>query len=417
MATTPPTTNRTPLAGVLTLTFLASLGTGGVTNGVFFLTESAFGYGRSLNYWLALFMGVTYIAAALGAGRVVRFAGRRHARLNARTMIGIALGAVGLVCMLPSLATFATGEPQAWTIWVLVAVFSPATGVLWPLVEAYLSGGRRGGELRRAIGRFNLTWGFALVVVFWAMAPLVEGRPLTVLVALGVVHLAGIGLLVLFPSVPGAHSDEHHEPEIDPARAKRLLFVFRTLMPVTYLVLATLSPFFPEAAQSLGVAPAWRTPLVSVWMIARLGVFGVLGRWHGWHGSWWMPGLGWVSLIAGFAACVFGPRLGGDAGVWAFAGGLAATGIGMSAIYVGSLYYGMEAGSAHVDAGGTHESLVGAGYAIGPACGLGALWMTSGSEASFERVLVTIVVVVCVTISVGGLGALRAGRGVRRAGP
>jgi hypothetical protein len=52
-----------------------------------------------------------------------------------------------------------------WPAWVLVAVYSPLTGCVWPITEAYLSGGRRGETL--CVGRlamFNVTWSTALVV-------------------------------------------------------------------------------------------------------------------------------------------------------------------------------------------------------------------------------------------------------------
>ncbi len=414
MATQRPPPIPTPLAGVLTITFLGSLGTGGVTNGVFFLTESAFGWDRTGNYALALFMGLIYIAAALAAGPMTRAAGRRRRPISSRGILAFALTAIGLSCFLPSGVAWITGEPQAWTIWVAVAVFSPATGLLWPGVEAYLCGGRRGRPLRHAIGSFNIVWASALVVVFWAMAPLVANNPLWVLAALGVAHLGSIIALVSFPREPARHLEELDTPhEIDPARARRLLVLFRTLMPVSYLVLATLNPFFPRAVEELQVPVDWRTPVVSTWMIARVVGFALLGAWHGWHGSRAMPVVGWVVLIAGFGATVLAPPLGPGVGAWVFVAGLAAVGFGMSVIYVGSLYYGMETGDAHVDAGGTHEALVGTGYTIGPACGLLALWVTSGSPDAFESTLLGTIVVICVVMSLGGV-VLSRGSGPRR---
>jgi uncharacterized membrane protein YeaQ/YmgE (transglycosylase-associated protein family) len=42
----------------------------------------------------------------------------------------------------------------------------------------------------------------------------------------------------------------------------------------------------------------------------------------------------------------------------------------MSSLYVGAIYYAMEVSHSEVDAGGTHEALIGVGYAGGPLCGL-----------------------------------------------
>src|SRR5438105_1963166 len=58
-----------------------------------------------------------------------------------------------------------------WPMWGLVVVYRPGRGILWPVGERYLSGGRSGAGLRRALGRWNITWSSALVVALWAMGP------------------------------------------------------------------------------------------------------------------------------------------------------------------------------------------------------------------------------------------------------
>ena len=42
----------------------------------------------------------------------------------------------------------------------------------------------------------------------------------------------------------------------------------------------------------------------------------------------------------------------------------------IATIYTGAIYYAMAVGHSEVDAGGTHEALIGVGYTVGPACGL-----------------------------------------------
>jgi hypothetical protein len=53
-----------------------------------------------------------------------------------------------------------------------------------------------------------------------------------------------------------------------------------------------------------------------------------------------------------------------------FALGLVAFGIGVAVLYFAALFYALEAGRAKVDAGGRHEAMIGAGYTLGPLCGL-----------------------------------------------
>ena len=60
-------------------------------------------------------------------------------------------------------------------------------------------------------------------------------------------------------------------------------------------------------------------------------------------------------------------------------------GTGHARIYLGSLYDAMEVGKAQVDAGGTHEALIGLGYMLGPVLGISILMLVSPDDpAGFE---------------------------------
>jgi MFS family permease len=83
--------------------------------------------------------------------------------------------------------------------------------------------------------------------------------------------------------------------------------------------------------------------------------------------------VGVVTLIVGFAGCVLSRVVGGEQLGMAqglLLGGLAVFGVGMGIVYSGAIYYAMEVGSAQVEAGGTHEALIGVGYTLGPALAL-----------------------------------------------
>jgi hypothetical protein len=74
--------------------------------------------------------------------------------------------------------------------------------------------------------------------------------------------------------------------------------------------------------------------------------------------------------------------------------GLVAFGAGHGILYFASLYYAMAVGGAEVDAGGTFEALIGAGYVVGPLAGLAAGDTHGGLVAA--------------TAAAGGLGLLPA---------
>jgi hypothetical protein len=363
----------TPLWAVLTFTFLNSLGSGVVTTGIVFLAASAYGFGRTDNYWLGLLLGVTYIVGALSAGPLIRKLQAMVPGLSPRGILAGLMVIAGLLCAVPyvarAMSTSSDPKSGAWAVWVLVGIYGPLTGVLWPLVESFLSGGRSGKELRTATGRFNISWSSALVVAFVAMAPLVREAPLLVILLLGGVHIGSAALLAKFPPSPAAHVHEHHEPH--PPVYASLLSVMRLLLPTSYVLYSALNPYLPVAFAALGIDKSMHTIVAATWLLARVITMVTFERMESWHGRWWVPIVGGLLLMAGFAMTVLSPQVGGGGtGIAVGVAGLVVFGVGMGVIYCAAIYYAMEVGSAEVDAGGTHEALIGVGYTLGPTIAL-----------------------------------------------
>jgi len=376
-----PASTPTPLWAVLTLTFLGSLGTGAVTNGFSFIATQGLGYARAMNLLLALVLGGSYIAGALASGPIVRKLTDRASRLSPRGLLVIVLIFIGGACQLPTLAKHFAPEMLEVSLWTLIIIFSPMTGILWPIVEGYLSGGRREKALRSAIGRFNIVWSIALVASFWAMAPLLEHQPFLILSLLGLFQFLMIGLLYWFPSHPPRHVDESHEAP--PAIYTPLLTIFRVLLIASYIVLSALSPLLPIVEDKLGVSVEWKTPLASVWLSSRVFMFFIFERWHGWHGRWWTPWTGMAFMLVGFAGCMIAPMFAGI-GLGVLIAGLLIVGMGIAITYYGALYYAMAIGNAEVEAGGKHEAMIGVGYTLGPICGLSGVGLSGGDDDAFR---------------------------------
>ncbi|MCL4221886.1 MAG: hypothetical protein KJZ65_11025 [Phycisphaerales bacterium] len=396
-----------PLVLGLLLTSLASIGSGAVTSGIYFLTESALNYDRPHNYTLALVMGIAYIVGAAGIGSALRTSLTKL--VSTRTVGVFLLLAVGFTAPLPVLVVGSrTAVPPAWTLWTLVTVFGLLTGCLWPIVEAYISGGRRGSNLRSAIGWFNIVWASAVIVSMWLIAPYAEKSPMTVLLWVGAAHvLAGLLLLPL-PRHPPRHLDD--EPHVFDPRYPSLLRVSRVLLPASYLLISNLGPTIPAVLGVLGVSMTWKAPAFSAWLVARLCTFALFEFWHGWHGRWLPLLLGGVGLIVGFALAVLSPRCGPIA-LPAFFAGLAIFGCSAGLVYVASLYYGMEIGGSNVDDGGRHETVIGFGYAGGPACGLLAV-AAAGRESDHLDLAVVAIAgpIAALIVIIGLIGARRLSR-------
>ena len=385
-----------PLWAVLLFTFVASLGTGAVTNGVFFLAKSGYGFDRGDNALLGAVFGVAYVSGALLVGKLVRRL--RRAGCSTRQILAGSMGIAASVLGVPYASVLFTGTAGPWTIWVLTVVYAFSTGVLWPVVESYLSGGRSQARLRTAISQFNITWAMAVAAAFWLMAPFWTEYPIELLAAAGVLHGSSCLLVAFMGREPAPHPPEHAHGV--PPGYRALLRTARAMLVCTYLFMSTLGPLLPNVLERLRVDELWQTPLGSVWQVSRVALFAMLGLWHGWHGRawplWWAAGL----VVCGFAGVVLAPNaallMGENAGLVAVGAGLVAFGIGLASIYKSALYYGLEVGAAQVDAGGSHEALIGAGYTIGPACLLLVDWGVESQrvpESDLGMVLTGLVVV------------------------
>lgn len=408
MATTRTQITPTPLSAVLSLTFLGSLGTGAVTNGFSFIATEGLGYTRTMNLLMALVLGACYIVGALASGPIVKRLSDRGNRATPRALLGVVLVVIGAVCFLPITAQTLAPRYLEHALWALILVFSPMPGILWPIVESYVSGGRRDRALRSAVGRFNIVWSGALVFAFWGMAPLLEQRPFVILALLGVAHLLMCALLRWFPAYPPRHLDSEHEP-VPPVYA-RLLTLFRVQLIASYIVLSALSPLLPIVEGRMGVPVHWMTPIASAWLTSRVLVFFLLERWHGWHGCWSMPWCGLALMLVGFASVMLSPMLPSSVATITLITALAVTGCGIAITYYGALYYAMAVGNAEVDAGGTHEAMIGMGYTLGPLCGLTGVGLSGNDDDAFRFWVIVLVSAAVVGFTIVGWRLLRKSR-------
>jgi MFS family permease len=417
----------TPLWAALFVTALCSAA-GIITSGIYYITKETYAFTNEGNYWLALLQGLTYIVGALAAGPLLR-ALTRHVGLSPRTILIALMLAMAALAAIPSLAGLAATSaassttPSPWPIWALIALYSPLTGMLWPVIESYISGGRHDHHLRTTIGWWNVTWSGALVLMSVAVAPLVASRGDLAILGGGALHLLALIPLLAFTPAPPSHSHTpSHSPAPTPAPAPRdltlqrkLLVTFRMLLPTSYLVTTALIPFLPGQMTRLNIDPAAFTIVGAAWLAARVVGFFTFQRWHGWHNRWWPAVLAPCLMLGGLALCVFAhlPIAGLAPADDAFdaartqAGsllilGLTLHGLAMSTIYTGAISYAMEVSDAHVDAGGAHEALIGLGYTVGPICGVLALLLAraTNSPASFEPTLMTLVGTIALAIAV-----------------
>ena len=415
VAGSPAAPPAAPLWAVQSLVFLASLGTGSVTNGIFFIAKQACGFSAKENFGLGVLLGVTYILGAIGVGPALRRVAARHRAVSSRSVLVLLSVVMAGAAVLPRIAITGEGEEAtgAWSIWVAIGLFSPCSGAFWPIVESFLGGGRSGHKLRRAVGQFNIIWAASVIAASWAMGPLLERHALEVLVGFGVVQLASTLLVWPLGPEPGVHLPEHHEPH--PPVYEALLTTFRMLLPTSYYILSVWSPYAPSVMDRLGVGVAWQVPIAATWMLSRFVAFATMERWHGWQGRWWLVVVGVVGMVGGIVTALSAPFFGGGLGTPVLIAGLAVLGLGNGVIYSASLYYAMEVGKGEVEAGGTHEALIGVGFAGGPLTGWAAVALVGPGERGNVAILVALGAVLVVMGLAVGWRVWRAARAVRAA--
>ena len=373
-----------PLGAVLAFTGLASFAAGTATLSIFFVTARApYEFTAVQQYALGLLVGVAYTLGALAAARVRR----AFARLggSSRDLVALLSLAMAARRCLP-LFTRSDGS-----IYLLLALYAPLTGCLWPLVEGYVSGGRRAGELRSAIGRFNVVWSLTLVPAFLVPAQL-ERSAGAVFVVLALTHAACALTLLGFRREPGAEAEEEHA---GPRQYAELLRVHRVLHAMSYLVMYALSPYLPKLLERLGLAGSAAGAVAATWLLARALAFATLERWHGWHGRWSVAVIGALCVLGGFGVTLLAPGL-GSAAIPSVVVALVVFGVGLAALYTAALYYAFEVGG-H-EGGGSHEALIGLGYSIGPSAGLAVLGLEHGGVFGAEQrdaVLLAVITLLC----------------------
>lgn len=343
-----------PLGAVLAVTFLASLGTGVFWNAIGFVAKHAYGFSQQRTLVLYLVMGAVYTIGAARAGPVTRWCERW---ISPRGLLAVVIAAQGVLCAGPIVFE------GAWALWVTIIGVSYASSLVWPLMESYVVAGRHGPDMRSSIGWFNLTWMSAVSLPLLLMPPILEHHAEWAVGALTFANFAALGPLLLFPRRHAAHDDALSAVHV-PGEYGMLMRSARVLLPLSYVLMAAMSPVLPYRFETLGANVMFETPATATWMIARVVAMFVLWRSAFWHGRWGTLVLGGVSMAGGFGLIVLAPS------VPLMLVGFTGFGVGLGIIYHSALYYGMAVGRAEVDAGGAHEALIGAGYAVGPAAAL-----------------------------------------------
>ncbi len=376
-----------PAFPIAALTFLCSLGTGVLWNAIYFIAKSDYGFNERDSLLLACASGFFYTIVALRAGALVR-AIERH--LSPR---GALAGVLLVQALLAPVVLLLPGEA---TLWVVAVVMTSLGALQWPIVQHFLAANRHGEAMRNAIGWFNASWMLATALGLAAAGPLAQaGLTKWAIPSLLPINLLAMAFLALFPARAPTHDPGESARHV-PSSYRSLLRASRVLHPMGYLVIGALSPILPYLFTTIGTNESSQAPIGASWHYARLAAVLVLWRYNFWHGRAGTLVIAGLLLGSGFAIAVAAPN------EELLIIGLIALGVGQGTIYYNAIYYGLAIGAAEVDAGGTHEALVGAGYCVGPGLGL-AMFAIGGGPSAFIGAVIG-------ALAVGGVLAWRRAR-------
>jgi len=336
---------------IYTLEALGSVGGNLLMFGIFFYMQKRFGWGAGKNLPLSSAQGAAYVIGALAANPLSRWIDRQ----KLLKMIHLAMAAVALA--------------GAWvaTPAVIVALllgYTMLSAVQWPLMESLVSRGADAEKLSRRISIYNLVWSGSGAITVATCGLLIAHVPQGIFLVTAGAHVIAMLLLALIQpqSQNSSSAHLHPEPELIPLRsmARRLS---RISLPATFAVIYALGAIMPTLAVIQSTAPAARTLLASVWMIARWFCFVFLGVTIWWHTRPRALLIAAIILLFAFLGITLIPSVPSMV-LWQIA-----LGVAMGLIYSASLYFGMVLSDGSTAQNSYHEALIGLGSILGPGCG------------------------------------------------
>jgi hypothetical protein len=355
---------------LLVITFIESFATTLIERGVYFYSHDRLAFTDGENLGLALGFGAAYALGALSSHGLAR-------RMSEKGLL-----LASLVAQIAGHMTlFFSAGPTLLV--VMNAVLGCLNGLKWPVVESYVNAGQTPREQVGTVWRFNLSWAPAVALGLVAAGPLIEWWSPSLFASAAALNLASLALLWPLDRRPVHLPLDHPERPVPQAMARyrALLASSRWSMLGSYSLMWILAALLPRVYADLDIGVRGATALSALLDVLRTAAFLVCGLWRSWHNRRWPLVLVIFGLPAGFFLSLFGPDL---AGVLAGRGGLGLAlvlvgevifGLVAGTTYYAALYYAMVVKNAAVEAGGAHEGLIGAGFAVGPLAGLAGSWM------------------------------------------
>jgi predicted MFS family arabinose efflux permease len=325
--------------------------------GLFFLTRYELSMSDGQNLILALSSGFAYIIGA----QISHHAGTRFSEKK------IIIVLILIQAFLPVLCYFYN---SFLPLCMIFALFSLANGMTWPFAESYASAGLDEKQSSSSIGIYNICWSVAVPLGVWTSSWLISffGKKELLFVVVSVL-VAFIVSLFLPKKIPHVDTIALLEPigeaKIFP-NAKAMMLSGRLSMCYSYALMQLLASLLPGRFYALGISVASAGFITGFIDVARIVAFSWMSFTHCWHGKRILLLLCSPALAIAFVMCMFSDT------IWIILIGEIIFGVTAALSYYAALFYVMLIGNSQVNAGASHESIIGVGFIFGPLVGIGA---------------------------------------------
>lgn len=348
-----------------------------LNTGIYLVTTRVLGFTPGESLALAASQGVMTIVGSLLASRLSGRLGGRRALIPIYAVLALLTAAMSLV--------------HGWAFVAVLLAWMFVVSLNWPSMEAILCHAPDAAEVSRRVGRYNVVWSATGALAIATLGAAIGLRPGGQAVFLGAALLHAVSaVLVAVGREQACPADAHLEapPELlaKQAFARRLS---RTALPASYVVINSLIPLLALRLASSGLSEAMVSLVVSVWLVARIGIFAIMGATSFWHAK---PGI--LLLAVGTMIVGFGGAIWPGGGIAWLVAMQVLIGAAVGAIYFASLYFGLvlahggEGDGGATEQNGLHEATIGLGTILGPGAGAAASGLGISPAAGVSAVVV-----------------------------
>ncbi len=165
---------------LLYASFLANIGIGILNFSLVFYTKDLFHATPGEIGWMSSLWALFYFIGCFILRKISTRLGPKRALILASSGMAV-------------FSFFILISPSMGWIFIFYALFGFTTALFWPTLEGWLSEGYEGAALNKRVGRFNLSWSFALVLSPYLAGLLVErGLTLPLFVSIGTYLLLAV---------------------------------------------------------------------------------------------------------------------------------------------------------------------------------------------------------------------------------